>query len=293
MSAIAQTQLDIHPLSAPIGGAIGHGLDEILASADLCRSVVMALDRHLMLSLQAPQVVPQVMAQFSALFGVLRESGRPCAGGVKGLRIVANTVDADGHPLPGADTAAHVWHTDYASEQRPLARIVTYTERAASSRPTTEWVNMVKLYESLPQKLKQRIAGRSAVFYPLTNGVHADKQDIEVPLATRQLGESRPMVCCHRTVSGVMSAPYLYLPSRRDSLIAGLSEAESAALLGELWDLVEASPYRYSAAPQSGSCVIMDNRAVVHNRQAWPATEPRTVWAISCEGELPAAVAAH
>jgi taurine dioxygenase len=281
--------LNITPLSPHIGAAINHGLEEILASSVLRQAVVTALDEHLMIQLHQPNAAPSVMAEFSALFGPVRDGGGRCAGDVKGMRIVANEVDAQGRPLPGGDTIGHVWHTDYSSDKKPPARIVTYTERAASSRPTTEWVNMFKVYESLPDKLKRRIAGLSAIYYSFKNGVHVDKQDVPVPLEQRQKGELRPLVCCHPGGGPNAGRPYLYLPSRRDSVIPGLAEAESRALLNELWDCVEAAPCRLTAAPDSGSCVVMDNRAVVHNRQGWSMTDPRTVWAISCEGDLPRA----
>jgi taurine dioxygenase len=288
MSAVMQG-LKITELSAYIGAAIDNSLEDIVSSRELGEAVVAALDRHLMIKLCRPDADPSLMARFSALFGPVRDGGGKCAGGVKGMRIVANEVDAQGMPIPGGDTMGHVWHTDYSADPRPPARIVTYTERAASSRPTTEWVNMIKVYEALPQTLRQRIAGLNAIFYSFRNGVHVDKQDVRVPLEQRQKGELRPLVCRYPGAGPNGGRLYLYLPSRHDSLIPGLSETQSRALLDELWDIVEASPYRLTAAPESGSCVIMDNRAVVHNRQGWALTDPRTVWAISCEGDLPVA----
>jgi taurine dioxygenase len=287
MSAVMQG-LNITPLSPHIGAAIGNRIEDIVASPELGRAVVAALDRHLMIKLQQPAADPRLMAQFSALFGPVRPADpAKCAGGVSGMRIVANAVDAAGKAVPGGDTIGHIWHTDYSTEKSPPARIVTYTERAAASRPTTEWVNMFKVYESLPDALKQRIAGLGAICYPFKNGVHVGRQDVEVPLADRQKGELRPLVCRYPVAAG--GKPYLYLPTRRDAVIPGMAEADSRALLEDLWHRVDAAPYRYTAAPESGSCVVMDNRTVVHNRQGWPDTDPRTVWAISCEGELPAA----
>lgn len=291
MRAVMQG-LNITPLSPHIGAAIDNSLEDIVASRELGQAVVAALDQHLMIKLSKPDADPSLIARFSALFGSVRDGGGRCAGGVKGMRIVANEVDAQGRPIPGGDTIGHVWHTDYSADKKPPARIVTYTERAASSRPTTEWVNMIKVYESLPPALKQRITGLSAIYYSLKNGVHVDKQDVQVPLEQRQKGELRPLVCRYPEGGPNGGRLYLYLPSRCDSIIPGLSEAESRSLLEELWNIVEAAPYRHTAAPESGSCVIMDNRAVVHNRQGWALTDPRTVWAISCEGDLPAAAGA-
>jgi alpha-ketoglutarate-dependent taurine dioxygenase len=280
----APHRLSIRPLSAHIGAAIDDRIEDIVASPALSAAVVEALDRHLMLHLHAPEAAPEVMAKFSALFGPLNDGPGVCAGGIKGLRIVANYLDAAGNPLPGgADTYTQIWHTDGSAEMKPPARVVTYTERAAPSRPTTAWINMFKVYESLPDSMKRRIAGLSAIHYALKGGVDPATLSMVLPLEQRQKGPQRPLVCRHPANGKV----YLHIPHRLDSVIPGLGETESRALLEELWTHVEASPYRLTETTDSGSCVVMDNCAVVHNRQGWPVTEPRTVWAITCAGPSP------
>ena len=279
--------LILRPLSGHIGAEVGNTLEEIVASPELGAALVAAIDRHLMLHLHAPDADPAVMAKFSALFGPLIDGPGACAGGIKGLRIVANTVDAAGRPLPGSDTCTQIWHVDGSAESAPPARVVTYTALAAPSRPTTAWINMFKVYEALPGALQQRIAGLIAIHYALKGGVNPDTQALVLPLEQRQKGPQRPLVCRHPA----NGKSYLHSPHRRDSVIPGMGEAESRALLDELWAHVEASPYRHTAVTGSGSCVVMDNRAVVHNRQGWPVTEPRTVWAITCAGPSPTGAA--
>lgn len=277
-------RLNLRPLSGHIGAAIDERIEDIVASPALSAAVVEALDRHLMLHLHAPDAAPEVMAKFSALFGPLNDGPGVCAGGIKGLRIVANYLDATGQPLPGgADTYTQIWHTDGSSEMKPPARVVTYTALAAPSRPTTAWINMFKVYESLPDAMKQRIAGLSAIHYALKGGVDPASMTMVLPLEQRQKGPQRPLVCRHPANGKV----YLHIPHRLDSIIPGMSEIDSRALLEELWAHVEASPCRLTETTDSGCCVIMDNCAVVHNRQGWPAIEPRTVWAITCAGPAP------
>lgn len=50
---------------------------------------------------------------------------------------------------------------------------------------------MFKVYESLPDTLKQRIARLGAIVYPFRNGVHVGRQDVEVPLQRRLPTEGR------------------------------------------------------------------------------------------------------
>lgn len=283
-ATLEDRQLKLRPLSEHIGVVIDDHIEDIVASPALSAAVVEALDRHLMLHLHAPEVEPALMAKFSALFGPLNDGPGVCAGDIKGLRIVANYVDAAGNPLPGgADTYTQIWHIDGSAEMKPPARVVTYTALAAPSRPTTAWINMFKVYESLPESMKQRIAGLSAIHYALKGGVDPATLSMVLPLEQRQKGPQRPLVCRHPA----NGKTYLHIPHRFDSVIPGLSEAEGLALLGELWAHVEASPFRLTETTDSGSCVIMDNCAVVHNRQGWPVTEPRTVWAITCAGPSP------
>ena len=284
-AATAEIQrLNVRPLGEHIGAAIDTPIEDSVANPALSAAVVEALDCHLMLHLHAPDVAPEVMAKSSALFGPLNDGPGVCAGGIKGLRIVANYLDAAGNPLPGgADTCTQIWHADGSADMTPPARVVTYTALAAPSRPTTAWINMFKVYDSLPASLKLRIAGLSAIHYALKGGVDPATLGMVLPLAQRQKGPQRPLVCRHPA----NGKTYLHIPHRPDSIIPGLSEAESRALLEELWAHVEASPFRLTETTDSGSCVIMDNCAVVHNRQGWPVTEPRTVWAITCAGPSP------
>ncbi len=286
-ATLATAHLELHALSDHIGAEIGNSLEEIVASPALSAAALKAVDKHLMLHLHAPHADPVVMAKFSALFGPLRDGPGACAGDIKGLRIVENTVDADGKPLPGADTCSQIWHVDGSADPALPTRVVTYTARAATSRPTTAWINMFKVYDALPEGMKQRIASLAAVHYPVKGGVNPDTQNRVLPMAVRNQGPQRPLVCRHPA----NGRPYLHVPHRLDSIIPGMSEQDSRMLLEELWSLIEASPFRYTATTESGSCVVMDNRAVVHNRQGWPVTEPRTVWAITCAGGPPVAFA--
>jgi taurine dioxygenase len=83
------------------------------------------------------------------------------------------------------------------------------------------------------------------------------------------------------------TAAVLYLPARRDSLVVGWSEADSRALLDELWSHVEQCPQFIRIALKPDDFVIWDNTALAHSREGWPPHEQRIMWHVSAEGECP------
>ena len=60
--------------------------------------------------------------------------------------------------------------------------------------------------------------------------------------------------------------PSLYLGRRPNAWIVGLSDADSEALLDELWAHVEKGPFVWAQEWLKGDLVIWDNRCTLHRR---------------------------
>jgi alpha-ketoglutarate-dependent taurine dioxygenase len=104
-----------------------------------------------------------------------------------------------------------------------------------------------------------------------------------LPIADRRVGRIHPLVRRHIPTN----LPVLYLPVRHDSLVVEWTEQDSRALLDELWEHTNASPFFAGAALEPNDFIIWDNTATVHSRDGWPEDTGRTMWHVSAEGEVP------
>jgi taurine dioxygenase len=75
-------------------------------------------------------------------------------------------------------------------------------------------------------------------------------------------GAIHPVVARHPETG----KPSLYLGRRPNAWIVGFSDADSDALLDQLWAHIESGPFSWAQQWQPGDLVIWDNRCTLHRR---------------------------
>ncbi|WP_322754110.1 TauD/TfdA family dioxygenase [Frankia sp. Cas3] len=250
-----------------------------------------ALNEHLVVRIRNQRISPRTMTSIAGYFGPLLDIRR--AGGnalhVPGhdmIKVISNENDPEtGRPLGDGNCSAQVWHSDSTIWEVPTGHIAFYCRTAPTPPPTTYFLNMTKVYESLPEKTKERIKSLKVMHHVFLRQIEvAIARDApSLPLEDRRVGRIHPLVRRHIPTN----RPALYLPVRRDSLIVGWTERDSRALLDELWEHTNASPCSVSAALEPDDFIIWDNTATVHSRDGWPESQGRTMWHVSAEGEVP------
>ena len=85
------------------------------------------------------------------------------------------------------------------------------------------------------------------------------------------------------------AAPDSASVAHRNAHVMGLPEAESDALLDELWDFCVQPQFCLRHQWQVGQVLCWDNRQVVHCRQAFDPSKVRTMWRTQVKGERPRA----
>lgn len=286
-------EIEVVPLSEHIGVELRNLDFEALAPTepfvDLMKKL---LDRHLVVLMRGQKIRPLTAQAFSANFGPLLDIKRKGWGDTihvpeaEWIKVISNGKDeASGRPLGDGNASAQMWHTDSTSWEAPVGHIAFYCRRTPDPAPQTSFMNMIRVYDALPQAMKDRIARLRAIhhFFPRQIEPEIARTQPSQPLEDRRRGILHPLVRRHLGTG----KPMLYLPTRRDSLIPGLEEAESTALLTELWDFTDAQPFRISHAMLPDDYVIWDNTATVHSREGWPEDQTRVMWHISSEGEVP------
>jgi taurine dioxygenase len=250
-----------------------------------------AMDMHLVVRIRNQQISPDTMTSIAANFGPLLDIRR--AGGnalhVPGhdlIKVISNETDPEtGRSLGDGNSSPQIWHSDSTTWEVPVGHIAFYCRRTPTPAPATRFLNMIKVYETLPEATKERIKSLRAMHHVFHRQIEVAiaREAPSLPVEDRRIGRIHPLVRRHLP-SG---QPVLYLPTRRDSLIVGWTEEASRELMEELWQHADSSPFFASAALEPDDFIIWDNTATVHSRDGWPADQGRTMWHVSAEGEVP------
>jgi taurine dioxygenase len=284
-------QIRIEPLTDHLGVRLdGIDFESVADDPGFTRLMKQLLDEHLLVFIPKQKIQPNTAERFVSNFGPLLDIKR--AGnvahhvpGAPWIKVISNGKAPDGIPYGDGNASAQIWHSDSTTWEAPVGHIAFYCRQTVDPAPKTSFKNMIEVYKALPQVMKDRIINLRVIhhFYPrqIEVKIHADGPSM--PLEDRKSGFAHPLV--RRHVGN--NQAFLYLPTRRDSLVQGWSEQESRDLLEALWEFTNQCDFDAGVALQPDDFVIWDNRATVHGRDGWPEEHTRIMWHISSEGEIP------
>lgn len=283
--------IEVVPLGSSFGVELrGVEFEAVPASESFFDMVKKLLDRRFLVLIRNQKIAPLTMQAFMAGFGPLLDIRRHAGEAVhvpdaERIKVISNGLASDGRPLGDGYASAQIWHSDSTVFEAPPGHIGFYCRKTPNPVPQTHFIDMTRVYEDLPEAMKERIARMRVIhhFFPMQIEANVAATAPSLSVDDRRRGVLQPLVRRHLGTG----RPILFLPTRRDSLIPGMSEAESLDLLSELWALIEASPHRLSHGLEPDDLLIWDNSATVHSRDGWPQDQERTMWHISAEGEVP------
>ena len=278
--------------ATPYIGADVHNVDlaRVVDDTDVAsiEALRRALDEHLVLRLRDQHLSASQMERFGAYFGGFVSLKRPeqrdalHIPGLQFVKCISNGVTADGRPVGDGSAKPQDWHTDGAMKPRPATYSHFYARVVPADPPQTYWMNMYRVYDSLPANWREEIQDLWVIHHQYSAGNEFPLPP-SLPLAKRMEGPRHPLVRRHPT-SG---RPLLYLPHRDDAIVVGRDEAASRQLIARLRDFAARSPYWWSATMELDDFVIWDNRACLHRRDGWDPSRERTLWHLANEGEIP------
>lgn len=183
------------------------------------------------------------------------------------IRINSNIIE-NGKPI-GATDAGQYWHTDLSYMGEPskcsLLYAVEVPTKEGRSLGDTQFVSVTAAYDALPADIKKRLQGSKAVhsysyrYYKLTD---AGKQrpQLTVEQKARTPDVEHPVVATH---------PYtgkkcLFVNEGFTTRIVGMPEAESSALLADLFAHVRKPEFLYAHKWAVGDLLMWDNLSTQH-----------------------------
>lgn len=279
------TGLVIRPLTDRFGAEIT-GIDTREPLSPATRDgIVEAFHRHQALVVRGEVLTPRQFIAFARSFGepdpsdTSRYHAPIDIDGFKGLRLVSN-IEEDGRNKGQFGNDEMGWHQDRWTDAAPPPATMLHGVEITRGGGRTGVVSLCDAYDTLPESLRKRIEGRS-IHFPLI------VTDPEGKLATADPDDENlfrivPLVQVH----AVKGRKYLFLGARRilayidtSPLISGLSRAESAALLDEIYAHISQPDLSYLHQWQAGDILFWDNRCCAHRRESFDGAERRLLYA--------------
>jgi taurine dioxygenase len=268
-------------LGAEIRGVDLKGLDE----AAFAR-LIEAWHQYSVLLVRDQTLSDHDLIAFSRRFGDLdwapiQENGRRFVEGMPEIYIVSN-VKVNGEPIGSLGDGEAVWHTDMSYLELPPKASMLYSLEVPANGGNTSFCTMYGIYEALPERLKDRIAGLKIKHDGTYNSGGYVRQGVMPTDDPRTSpGAVHPLVCTHPATGRHM----LYLGRRRNAYLVGLELAQSEVLLDELWSYVDRPEFAWEHVWRVGDLVLWDNRCTMHRRDAFDPSTRRIMHRTQIKGE--------
>src|SRR5215469_16392052 len=272
----------------PSGETLGCRIEGMNLSRPLGRNqlgfILRALADHGVVCFPEQHLNAAQQVAFSRMFGdlevhvsgVFQEPGHP------EMMILSNMVK-DGKPI-GLVDAGQDWHTDMSFSKTIAFVNVLYALKVPrrDGRPlgATKFASMTAAYDALPDDVKLRIEGRSAIrnfekFWDIMRQ-RAGAKTSRAPMTDEQKRQkppvSHPMVMVH-PISG---RKILYADPGYTVSIDGMDKREGGELLEFLFQHQLQPHFQYAHRWAEGDLLIWDDLQTLHNAEAdYRADEPR------------------
>ena len=268
--------ITITPSGESFGVEIGNvDLTVPLDNATFAEIRKVLIERRVAVISNVPTDV-RVLSAFGRRFGnfrhhILSQYHHPEA---SEIAVVSNNPET-GLARTTSHPAGSFWHTDLTYESKPCDISFLYSVEVPDEGGDTRFADMIGAYEALPDALKDKIDGLTAIhryggLNPSASIVNlSEEQDAAHPEV------EHPVV---RTIPET-GRKALYISPGYTVRFAGRSEQDSEALLDELYGYALRPEFQYRHKWRPLQIVFFDNRATMHSATPdYPADARRTLY---------------
>jgi taurine dioxygenase len=279
--------LSVRPLSAHIGAEI-RGLDLSTPPApDTMADLRQAWLDHIVLIYRGQTLHPDQQRAFVSLWGEIggRANRLPAnkprqqqGPDYNAAAMLVSNIRENGKPI-GVLPDGELWfHHDMCYAAQPNRASFLYAIKVPSEGGNTKFANMYQAYDNLPQRLKDRIEGRTVL------QAFDEIQDSRLDLSSIDIADIKH---CHQPI--VLRHPEtgrraLYVNRLMSHRVEGLSDAESDDLLEELYTFTEDPALTYEHVWQPGDLLMWDNLCSIHARTDFPKDQHRLMRRMTIAG---------
>lgn len=194
------------------------------------------------------------------------------------IMVLSNRVEGSGKPK-GMRDAGTFWHSDVAYKPKPAKATMLYSLEVPTSGGDTLFCNLTSAYDDLSAGMKTKLDGLKAWHYyaKLKRDVFESGKVISPPECLHPVVRTNP-------ISGRKA---IYITPAYTTRIDGMPEAESDALMEEIFAHCLQDKYRMDYKWRAGDIVVWDNAAVMHSATTkdLDPTKFRTIWRTIISGD--------
>jgi taurine dioxygenase len=183
------------------------------------------------------------------------------------IMLISN-IREDGEPIGAHPDGEMMWHTDTAYHQSPHMATTLFGVEVPANGGNTKFSNQYMVYDALPDRLKERLAGAMAMnAYEFGTTIKTfERYDRDaVPHHAHPVFRKHPET--GRTA--------VYVCPLMTEEIIGFDPAESKAILDEIYEIQGRDAFVYQHVWRPGDLVMWDNRCLVHARTDFSRDERR------------------
>jgi taurine dioxygenase len=271
--------LSAHTGAEIIGVDLSHPVDEQtrerLNEAFLDHSVIAIRDQ----TLNAPQFL-EAMKIFGDIF--LQHNPQFAVRECPQIHYISNQDKLeDGRVyIPGEG-----YHTDHSNDIEPPKATALCAVKLPKSGGDTQFVNMFKAYDALPEEMKKRIDSLQA------RHVYQSKYSVrKLPRLARERSPIASVSVVHPIVRThpQTGRKAIYINPIRIEEIVGMPERKALVLLEQLLEHATQEKFQYRHKWKTGDVVIWDNRCLMHKANGdYPVTEVRYLYRVILKGDRP------
>ena len=256
----------IEPLSGVIGAEV-RGVDLRAVDAAGTEALRRAWLAHHVLVVRGQDLTEEQLIAFGAGFGAIEKARRLSPLATRPEIMVISNIRRNGEALGALPDGEMAWHFDRIHQKVPNKAGVLYAVEVPASGGETRFAGMCAAYDGLPERTRARLAGLTA----LNTFQYGQTRAEDKRLSADAPSAVHPVV---RTIPET-GRKALYVCRLMTDRILELPEAESRALLEELFQAVERPEYAYEHRWRPGDVLIWDNRCVAHARNDFDERERR------------------
>ncbi len=288
MSTDILARIEIRPLPGSFAAeVVGLDLNQPLHEEDFRRIHRAHLDHHVLV-FRDQRITPEQQIEFSRRFGALEIhvlhqfhlKGHP------EILIVSNIVE-DGQPI-GLGDAGYFWHSDLSYKEKPSLGSMLLAQELPSEGGDTLFADQHAAWEALPPALQARVRDLKAEHSYLAKYEELRERSPWRPkLSDEQVAQVKPAVQPVVRTHPETGRLGLFVSEHFTTRIVGLPEAESRALLEELYRYATLPQLQYRHRWQPHDMVFWDNRSVMHLAAGCPDHLRRRLHRTTVQGDQP------
>jgi len=279
---------EVRPFPAPVGAEIlGLDISKPISTEDFARIHKAHLDHHVLV-FRNQQITPQEHIDFSRRFGPLeihvlhqfQLKNHP------EILIVSN-IKENGEPI-GLGDAGVYWHSDISYKPKPSLGSLLHAQELPSEGGDTLFPDQHLAWESLSPELQQRILPLKAEHSYLAKYEELRAKNPWRPkLSQAQIDQVAPAVQPVVRTHPETGRKALFVSEHFTTRIVGLPQAESDALLAELFAHSVKPEFVYRHKWEPHDLVFWDNRSLMHLAAGTPDHLRRRLNRTTIVGDTP------